>query len=144
MSEKPKMRFRLLRGKYHENVPTGEVDQDGKEITKLETWDSKTKPIITSTTDLTKMHGRQKFEPLGRAKAKPVVEEEADEEEFGDDEESSSLGGLQTETDSGYEFEKMTVAELKAFADDEEIDVSSARNKPQIINLLTEALSGRS
>lgn len=130
-------RARLIRGKYHENVVT--KNEDGTEKVTIKTYNSKTRPVITSTTDLVKTYGREMFEPLAakREEEEPVVEQDEQEEE----EEVS--GSNVTETGSGYEFDKMTIAQLKELAAAEEIDLLGATKKDEIITVLTEALESQ-
>lgn len=69
--------------------------------------------IVESTIDLVKLHGRDKYELV-----------------------SSNSETASLQEPEGDDYDHMTVAQLKEVAEQDEIDISGAKNKAEIIAIL--------
>lgn len=101
-------RLYRLRGGMH----CEETDANGTQVTY-----SKGQKFISKHDDLVERFGRDKFEDLGPADADTVVATSQEEEP----------------ADNGIDFDQMTVAELRNYAEDNEIDLEGATRKDDII-----------
>lgn len=121
-----KYKFKLLRGVH--------VDETGRH-------EPGKNPIIESETDLVKRFGGDRYQmlegppvPLPRTKAEAKVEaQSAVEKSY-----LETAGGPPPEEDG---LEGMSVRELKALAEQREIDLTTCTGKAEILNTIREALA---
>lgn len=130
------MKFRLKVGKHGSTLRTPLVDAAGKPVVnaygkqivrKKTLIYSASDPVtryIESDHDLAKRFGADKFERLPDNFNFPT---EADVEDVGED---------VVDKDAGDEFSDMTVAELKQYAEEMEVELGDAKTKPQILKVL--------
>ena len=122
----PVMKFRLKVGTHVSTMR----DKEGKPVIDPKTGRNKTikheasNPrtcLIDSTDDLAARFGRTKFEPI-----------------YG-----QSTRALEESHPEVYAFEKMTVSQLKEYAEEDEIDIEGMKTKVDIINGLRKAIAER-
>lgn len=98
--------------------------------------------VVRSDSDLVKVFGPEKFERVGREGTyeppPPSAQEEDPDQGMEDD--------LPLPEDEGVAdgLENMSVAELRAFAEGEEIDLGAVRLKADIVRVIRDSLTARS
>jgi hypothetical protein len=129
-----KMKFKLKAGQYREG---GVTHQQGS--------------VVVSELALDERFGAAKFQRLDansrsakRGPKAPDVENfDSEDEEAPVTDESDIEGEEVSEDTSNSELNDMTIAELKQFADGDEIDLEGARNKPEILRVIRRTLKER-
>lgn len=148
-AELPAQKFKLLRGRHVEKA------QDGGRKTYIAN-DPKNN-IVESRIDLETRFGPKKFQNLDRvlAHADSALQRQIDELQAENkklkkqlngenvDEGQKANGESKTDGTDEYNLRDMSVAELRKFADEMEVDLGTATKKDEIINTIQSALDAQ-
>lgn len=134
-----RLKYRLLAGSHVQNDANGKEDMFRAYPARSREYPRGLQPIIESSVDLCRRFNKpgfpKKFERVPQSTPtslpdKLVREEEETEEEFFEETVAPSMDQVIASIDN------MTVEQLKAFADEEEIDLSTAKTKAEIVKVI--------